>query len=330
MNHARAWWALARPRLWPFVMLLPALGYGFAHWDRALAARHPESLAGVIAAWTLLHAGTLWLNACLDRDQGEVLLGDVVEPPAGTERLAYAALVLAVVVGWRVEPGVGGLTAIGALLAVAYSHPRLAWKGDPLGGPLVNAVGYGVLSPLAGWWVVRVDMNARTACVGVAVAAGVLGAYYVAQAFQERDDRARGYRTLVARRGPRAVLRAAEQAFGVSYLVLALLCVVGWMPGVCALGLASWPWLVVWLRRWAEQPDGGGARWAVGLAWRLGWAAVLVVALAGGEYVRGVLAGEPVAGLGTRSGHPADRPRLPPEALAAWEAGLLAGFEPGR
>jgi hypothetical protein len=29
--------------------------------------------------------------------------------------------------------------------------------------------------------------------------------------------------------------------------------------------------------------------------------------------------------LGTLAGHPTDRPRLPPRALAAWEAGLLGG-----
>lgn len=319
----RAWRALARPRLWPFVLMLPAVGYGFAHWDRALPARNLPSFVGVLVAWSLLHAGTLWLNACFDRDEGEVLLGEAVAPPAGTAALAYVALALACVLGGWV--GVGGLTLAAASLAVLYSHPTLAWKAHPVGGPLVNGLGYGLLSPAAGWSVVGVDMNARTGWVGLAVGAGVLGAYYVAQAFQEREDRARRYRTLVALAGPRTVLAVAGACFSVSYLVLAGLCLVGWMPRVCALGLLSWPWVLSWLWRWAEQPGGGDVGWAVELARRLGWSTACVVMLAAAEYVRESVAEEPVAGLGTLAGHPTDRPRLPPRALAAWEAGLLGG-----
>ncbi|MCA9571391.1 MAG: hypothetical protein KC656_26310, partial [Myxococcales bacterium] len=63
-------WTLARPRLMPFVVGLVVLGYAWAHWDRALVVRGGRELLVVCVAWALLHAGTLWLNAALDRDEG--------------------------------------------------------------------------------------------------------------------------------------------------------------------------------------------------------------------------------------------------------------------
>ena len=48
---------------------------------RALDWERPWSLLGVLAAWSWLNAGTLWLNAAVDRDEGEVLFGRSVKPP---------------------------------------------------------------------------------------------------------------------------------------------------------------------------------------------------------------------------------------------------------
>jgi hypothetical protein len=58
---------LARPWGLPWVLMLPLVGYGFAHWNAALEARAVTDLAVAITAWALLHCGTMWLNAALDR-----------------------------------------------------------------------------------------------------------------------------------------------------------------------------------------------------------------------------------------------------------------------
>ena len=65
-------WKLARPGGMLLVLALPFTGYGFAHWEWALLLHHPERLALLLASWWCLSAGTLWLNAALDRDVGEV------------------------------------------------------------------------------------------------------------------------------------------------------------------------------------------------------------------------------------------------------------------
>ncbi len=315
MSFGRSLWILARPRLLPFVVLLPFMGWAWAHWDRALPASAEGALLGVLVAWALLHAGTLWLNAAVDRDEGEVLLGRPVEPPRGTAAAGYVALALAVIVAGAAHLGAGVACALAAVLSVAYSHPRVLWKAHPVGGPFVNVVGYGILSPLAGWLAVEVAPNSRTIVVWALAQMGILGPYFAAQAFQQDEDVARGYRTLVATHGPRVVLLAARACLGVAFFGGLLLALAGWIPRACLLGAAGWLWIDRWLARWANQPGGGHAGWARGFAVRMLTAVLLGIALAFAEYAHQSLSGRPVAGLGTVAGYPEDRPRLPAAQL---------------
>lgn len=320
MSAAARLVALARPRLMPFVMLLPLMGWAWAHWDRALAARGVLELAAVMGAWGWLHAGTMWLNAAVDRDEGEVLLGRAVEPPPGTAAWGYAGLVVAVGGAAAIGGGVGAVCAMCAALSILYSHPQTLWKSHPLGGPFVNVLGYGVLSPLAGWLVVGVSGNPRTVVVWGLAQVGILAAYYAAQAFQQEEDQARGYRTLVATHGPATVLRVARACLAVGFLSGLVLAMVGWIPRMCLLGVVGW-WVVDrWIARWAQEPGGGDGRWAAGFANRMAFALILGISLAFAEYAHQSLTGKPVAGLGTASGIPVDRPILPPNVLRAIDA----------
>lgn len=320
MSVPAALWAHARPKLWPFLWLLALFGYGWAHWDRGMLMRGGPDFVVVLVAWTLLNAGTLWLNAALDRDEGEVLLGASAPIPPGIVGAAYVALVATVVVAAFATPIAAACAAACALLAIAYSHPRVAWKGHPLGGPAVNLIGYGWLTPLAGWSCAGVAMNARTGVVFGLAGVAILAVYFTAQAFQGPEDAARGYRTLVATHGPRVVLGAARACFlGLTVGALGLVAA-GWVPRVDLVALPLVLWIDRYLARWAEVPGGGDAAWARGLTLRLFGAAMAVLAVNYADYVRADLAGAPVAGLGTVAGRPTDRPSLPPAAMRVWEA----------
>jgi hypothetical protein len=134
----------------PFVLALPLVGFGWAHWDRALLLSGVGGLPALLAAWAALHAGTLWLNAALDRDEGPVLLGRPVAVPGSAGWWGHAALVVLLLAFVAGRPA-GWACLACAVLAVLYPHPRTAWKGHPWLGPAVNLVGYGLLSPFAGW-----------------------------------------------------------------------------------------------------------------------------------------------------------------------------------
>jgi hypothetical protein len=301
----RAASALARPRLLPFVLALVGLGFGFAHWDHALPLRAARELAAVLVGWTLLHAASLWLNALLDRGDGEVLLGAAAPPPPWLAAAAWAALVAEVWVVARWAPAAAPAAVVCAALAVLYSLPATAWKGHPTLGPAVNVVGYGLCTPYAGWVIVGAPPGWRAAAVLGATALGVLGSYFLAQMFQEDEDRARGYRTWVATAGAAAAAAAARWSLFGSLGVLAGLMAAGWLPRLplvaAPLAWPLWRSLVV-----AEAlPRAGGHQQAVAVARSLMRLAAVMFLLAWASYGADSLRGGPVAGLATAVGHPA-------------------------
>jgi hypothetical protein len=307
----RALWILSRPRLIPFVLLLPLVGFGWGHWDRALDMQGGAGLPWVVLAWLFLQCGTMWLNAALDLDSGQVLMGRAIAVPAATPYCAYTALVFAVGCAFLGSylSGCGhflsGYACVGcAVLSVLYSHPSTAWKGHAFLGPLVNVLGYGLLSTLAGWALVNVSPNPRTVIVWLLGACGLLGCYFAVQAFQAEEDRARHYRTLVATHGPGVVLLTARICLGIGYAGGGLLAIIGWLPRLCLLAFLIGWWLDRYFADWARQPNGGDERWASGLARRLLLVALLAITLAYVDYFLDLAADRPVAGLGTVSGHP--------------------------
>jgi 4-hydroxybenzoate polyprenyltransferase len=296
----------ARPRGMWWVASLPVIGFGFAHWDYALFLRNGGSLAVLFVAWLALHAGTMWLNAALDRDEGAVLLGEPLPVPAGIERYALGALALAVVLACIAGPIAGVCAAGCAVMAVMYSHPAWALKGHPLGGPVVNLVGYGVLSPIAGWSLVGVALDLRTVLAFTIVGCAIGGAYFAAQAFQANEDRARGYRTFVVTAGPTTTLWVARAFFAAAFLLAGGLAAAGWFPRACLLVLPGFLLIDRHMAAWLARGDGGTGDDARRLIPRLLLAGALLIGGAYAEYVREALAGEPIAGMGTAAGRPVD------------------------
>jgi 4-hydroxybenzoate polyprenyltransferase len=290
----------------PFVLLLPIVGFGWGHWDRALTLRGEAGLPWVLLAWLLLQAGTMWLNAALDRDSGEILMGRAIPVPKSTPLWGYLALALAVGCAFVGNFISGCACAVCAILAILYSHPATVWKGHPILGPVVNGLGYGLLSTLAGWALVGFGATSRTIAVWLCGGLGVLGCYFAVQAFQVDEDRARGYRTLVVTHGPATVLLVARICIGLGELGGVVLAVIGWLPRLSLAALVFAVWVDRWLAAWAKQPGGGDERWARGLAMRLLIAALLGIGLAYVDYFVDIALDRPVAGLGTARGHPND------------------------
>jgi len=279
VSPAASLFALARPAMLPFLLLLPALGYGWGHWEHRLDLYAPGRFLWTLPAWTLVHAGTLWLNAALDRDQEEVLFGRAVEVPTQAARLGLLALALAVPLAAQAST-LSALAAAGCgLLAIAYSHPRLRLKARPLAGPLINALGYGLLSPLAGWAALELPARPGSALVLPLLPLGLLAPFFVAQVHQEEADRSRGYRTLVVTHGPQACVRAASLALALALAWGLLLIPLGLAPPRTALGALAWLGVILWLERQRPRAAQAGSQLAQGLVLRMALATVLTIAL---------------------------------------------------
>jgi len=126
-----ALWHLSRPRLSACVVCLVLMGFGWAHWDRALMLRGMSSLCWIVCAWWCLSTGTLWLNADLDRDQGEVLYGTTAPVPRGLAIYGYCALAFSIQCAALAgsTPFVCGLLCVA--LAILYSHPKRVGRDIP-------------------------------------------------------------------------------------------------------------------------------------------------------------------------------------------------------
>jgi 4-hydroxybenzoate polyprenyltransferase len=304
LRTARALWDLARPKGGAALMLVPLVGYGFAHWDYALDLVRPGAMLLVLASWFVASAGTMWLNAALDGDEDGALFAVGTHRPEGLARFGYAAL--AVGVALSAATGTHALVpcALCAVLAILYSHPRTTWKAHPILGPAVNAAGYGVLSPLAGWLVVGKPLTFRAVVVHLVIGVWILGATFAAQAFQQKDDARRGYRTLVVTHGPAACLRATRASFYFSVGALAVLAAAGYLPRLLLAGLPIFALADRWLAAWRRQPGGGDPSWAAGFLIRVLVGGCVLVLLSCADFALDAAAERPAAGLATARGRP--------------------------
>jgi len=110
-----------------------------------------------------------------------------------------------------------------AALSVAYSHPRIRWKGVAGMDLVTNMVGFGVLCPLGGWVLLRPIEQAPWWYIGTI--AMFLGAMYApTTASDYKADRRYGIRTLAVRLG---VERTLALGFGLQCAAVLLLAV-GW------------------------------------------------------------------------------------------------------
>ena len=306
VGTALALWRLSRPRFAFWLLFILLIGYGFAHWDRALPPVRPGALALVLLGWYFGNTGTMWLNAAIDPDEGGALFLHNVKRPKHLRLWGYGAFVVSSGFVLLADYRVCVAAVLAGVLSIAYSHPLTLWKGHPILGPMVNAVGYGALSMGAGWLLVGVTMNVRTAITFALVILWMLGATFIAQAFQRDDDARHGYRTLVVTHGPATCLRVGRACMNGAIAGTAVLMIIGYYPRIGLLGVPVFLGADAWMRRWQREPNGGSSAWAGGYVKRMLAGGIAVFGLMVVDYSRDYAAGNDAAGLATAAGRPAN------------------------
>jgi len=283
---------LLRPRQWPILTCQLAVGVLLsARSDRFLdSGVRGEALLLTWLAWVLaLNGGTLAYNSAWDRDESAVAyLDDPPPPPPHLAAFALSLMVAGVAIAALVSRPLALLTAACVILSVLYSHPRTRGKGIPGVDLLINMVGYGGGTTLAGLLTAAAAVGAPARpspggwwlCTGFAL---LFGSFYpLTQLYQLDDDRRRGDRTLAL-------------ALGVRWsLVLALL--LGAAASACLLvairrlgGSVLWPaaplslwlgWLGLW---WIRAPRLAPPDHARGMMTALGLWALLDAGLVAGR-----------------------------------------------
>ena len=277
-----------RPAEWPIMAAHTTVGYLLAVGlgGAADGERLGPALVG-LALWVgCLNGGTLALNSAFDRDEGDIAY--LRNPPPPPRRLAAFALILMAsgqVAALALPPAYQAAYAVCFMLSVLYSVPPIRLKAVAGADWLINMVGFGTLTPFAGWAATGRPLETTDAIVLLAFCPLFAALYPLTQLYQLEEDARRGDRTLALILGVRRSLNAALVA------------------ATAAFALFAW----AGIRSGWSSPESGSWRWAaLGLA-LLAWLAVLV----------------PWRWLADRLS-PAEHQRRMYHALAAWAVTDLA------
>jgi 4-hydroxybenzoate polyprenyltransferase len=248
-----------RPREWPIMAAHTALGFVLAlglrePWGREAWLR----LSGALLLWVVcLNGGTLALNSAFDHDTGDI--GYLDSPPPPPRHLAVfgvALMGLGQALALLFGPRFAVAYAICFVMSLAYSVPPLRLKA--VGGVdwLINMVGFGTLTPFAGWSASGRPLDAAGAWVLAGFCPLFAALYPLTQLYQFDEDSQRGDRTLAIIVGVRTSLIIAVACTLLAFVCFARAASIlgGGVVRSTALVVALIAWLAV-LLPWMQQAD---------------------------------------------------------------------------
>ena len=260
-----------RPMEWPIMTAHFLLG-------TFLAAGFHAGLKAALLGWAvfvaLLNGGTLAINSAFDQDEGDIgYLRQPPKPPRHLFHVSAVMLALSLGLGFLLPRVFAWSNAACVVMAVLYSVPPVRLKARAGWDLAINCVGFGLLTPLAGWGLTGrpVPPGMVSVVIGFAFLFGAL--YPPTQVYQIEEDRARGDRTLVIVMGESASLAFASGLALVAHLWFAWGALQsGRSPLPLLLSLVAWmgvllPWWAKW-RRWTPREHEAGmyralAAWAI-------------------------------------------------------------------
>lgn len=260
-----------RPMEWPIMTAhfllgtLLAVGLRVPPWSAWL---------GWFIYVVLLNGGTLAINSAFDQDEGDI--GYLRAPPRPPPHLALVSslmLAAALVLGFLLPPLFAWSNAACVVMAVLYSVPPVRLKARAGWDMLINCLGFGLLTPLAGWGLTGLPLPRWMLCCGLGFGFLFGALYPPTQIYQTAEDRARGDRTLVIVLGEGPALAFASGLALVAHLWFgwgALLA--GRDPLPLLISLAAWmavllPWWARWRTMSQDRHEAGMYRalaaWAI-------------------------------------------------------------------
>jgi 4-hydroxybenzoate polyprenyltransferase len=246
-----------RPAEWPIVAAHASLGYLLAVGVQSAfrSTRLGEAAFGITLWVVFLNGGTLAFNSAFDRDEGDVAyLRQPPAPPRGLAAFGLGLMASGLLGAMLLPMGYRIAYAVCVFLSVLYSGPGFRLKAVPGADWLINMLGFGTLTPYAGWAATGLPVGRTGSLVLLAFCPLFAALYPLTQIYQLEEDARRGDRTLALALGVRRSLQTAIVAAALAFGLFAIAASrSGWS------GPERWRWLPLL---------GAGAGWAlVLLSW---------------------------------------------------------------
>lgn len=250
-----------RPIEWPIVAAHTAVGYLLAVGLRSAVPgeRLGPALLGV-ALWVVcLNGGTLALNSAYDQDVADIAyLRQPPRPPSHLAGFGLALMLTGLVGATLLPPGYRVAYTVCLVLSLLYSVPPPRLKAVPGADWIINMVGFGTLTPYAGWAATGLPLGPVGTLVLLGFCPLFAALYPLTQIYQFEEDARRGDRTLARTLGTRHSLLVAIAATLAAFTMFAAAGFrAGWGSGEAwrwwLLVLAATGWALVlfpWLRGW--------------------------------------------------------------------------------
>jgi 4-hydroxybenzoate polyprenyltransferase len=251
-----------RPREWPIMIAHTALGYFLARGIASpVTGADVAALAPGLLLWVLfLNGGTLALNSAFDRDEGDI--GYLDHPPPAPRYLAqwgFGLMLAGQVIALLLPRGFAIAYAVCFAMSLLYSVPPVRLKAVAGADWLINMIGFGTLTPYAGWALARTPLTHAGASALAGFAPLFAALYPLTQLYQLDEDRARGDRTLALALGVRWSLALSIAATMLAFACFAVAARLsprsaGSARALIALTVAASTWLAVLLPWLARAP----------------------------------------------------------------------------
>ena len=248
-----------RPLEWPIMVGHTTLGFLLAGGMGPLSrGERSGTLLGALFVWVVcLNGGTLALNSAYDQDEGDIgYLDAPPPPPRGLARFSLRLMFLGLVLAFMLPTGFTIAYGVCFLMSIAYSVPPFRLKAVAGADWVINMVGFGTLTPYAGWAATGRPLTTAALWVLLGFMPLFAALYPPTQLYQIDEDRARGDRTLAIAIGIRNSLAVAVAMTIVAFAMF------GWAGNTAGLsgralsvlGLAFAAWLIVLLPWMAAEP----------------------------------------------------------------------------
>ena len=213
---------------------------------------------GLVLWVVCLNGGTLALNSAYDKDEGDVAyLRQPPQPPRHLARFSLALMFVGLLLASLLPGEFQAAYAICLVLSVLYSVPPLRMKAVPGADWLINMLGFGTLTPYAGWAATGLPLQTAPGVVLLGFCPLFAALYPLTQIYQFEEDSRRGDRTLALTLGVKRSLLVSLGAATAGYcLFIVAGCLAGWGREevwrwiLLALSGAAWGIVLLsWIRR---------------------------------------------------------------------------------